>query len=406
MTTALDQKEWQPAADTADSSKKEEGGKRPRGKARFVFELSLYLAVAMVGLEGLLGAIGVGQQEIMMPEAELGCVHIPGKMVTWRLEGYSRGKFSSAGLRDREREIAKPAGVYRIAVMGDSAAEGLQVEQNETYAARLEERLNRKQNQSKQNQGAKFEVINFGCSSYSTGQEYLQYKRQVQAYKPDLILLMMCKGDTLENNLNPQDRNKAEPRPYFYLDQAGQLEQDNSILQMNKAKLSQDGWFNQTINWLRANSNVYGMVSRTNFNLFLSDKAYFRLTRLLQDISRKASSLAGKEEIAVPLYGAQNNRQVTLALLSRFNQEAKAAGTRFAVTLFPDVTNSDQDWKDTIKALKDRASAEDFDVIDLQPPFRQDKNPQGLFLQYHFSRAGHELTADTIEKFLEQKKIR
>lgn len=400
MTTALDQKESQSVIETAAVQTKK-GGKKPLGKTRFVFELSIYLAAAMIGLEGLLGAIGVGQQEIMMPEANLGCVHIPGKMVTWRLEGYSRGKFSSAGLRDRERDIAKPAGVYRIAVMGDSAAEGLQVEQNETYAARLEERLN-----SKQKQGEKFEVINFGCSSYSTGQEYLQYKRQVKAYKPDLILLMMCKGDTLENNLNPQDRNKAEPRPYFYLDQAGQLEQDNSILQMNKAKLSQDGWFNQTVNWLRANSNVYGMVSRTNFNLFLSDKAYFRLTRLLQDISRKTSSLTGKEEISIPLYGPQNNRQVTLALLSRFNKEAKSEGTRFGVTLFPDVTNSDQDWKDTIKALKERAAAEDFDVIDLQPPFRQDKNPQGLFLQYHFSRAGHELTADTIEKFLEQKKIR
>lgn len=400
MTTALDQKESQSVIETAAVQTKK-GGKKPLGKTRFVIELSIYLAAAMIGLEGLLGAIGVGQQEIMMPEANLGCVHIPCKMVTWRLEGYSRGKFSSAGLRDRERDIAKPAGVYRIAVMGDSAAEGLQVEQNETYAARLEERLN-----SKQKQGEKFEVINFGCSSYSTGQEYLQYKRQVKAYKPDLILLMMCKGDTLENNLNPQDRNKAEPRPYFYLDQAGQLEQDNSILQMNKAKLSQDGWFNQTVNWLRANSNVYGMVSRTNFNLFLSDKAYFRLTSLLQDISRKTSSLTGKEEISIPLYGPQNNRQVTLALLSRFNKEAKSEGTRFGVTLFPDVTNSDQDWKDTIKALKERAAAEDFDVIDLQPPFRQDKNPQGLFLQYHFSRAGHELTADTIEKFLEQKKIR
>ncbi|MBX9938755.1 MAG: SGNH/GDSL hydrolase family protein [Candidatus Obscuribacterales bacterium] len=400
MTTALDQKESQSVIETAAAQNKK-GDKKPSGKTRFAFELTLYLAAAMVGLEGLLAAIGVGQQEIMMPEPELGCVHIPGKMVTWRLEGYSRGKFSSAGLRDREREIVKPAGVYRIAVMGDSAAEGLQVEQNETYAARLEERLN-----SKQKQGEKFEVINFGCSSYSTGQEYLQYKRQVKAYKPDLILLMMCKGDTLENNLNPQDRNKAEPRPYFYLDQAGQLEQDNSILQMNKAKLSQDGWCNQTVNWLRANSNVYGMVSRTNFNLFLSDKAYFRLTRLLQDISRKASSLAGKEEIAIPLYGPQSNRQVTLSLLSRFNQEAKSEGTRFAVTLFPDVTNSDQDWKDTIKELKARAAAEDFDVVDLQPPFRQDKNPQGLFLQYHFSKAGHELTADTIEKFLEQKKIR
>ncbi len=401
-----------------------------RGRLRFALELAALLPLSLLALEALLGFMGVGQQEIVRPDPELGCVHLPGKLVTWRMEGYSREHLSSAGLRDVEHSLSKPQGTYRIAIMGDSAAEGLQVALNETYARRLEQLLNEDlqaggslakklfmqeipQNFA-QNLAAgaspqagaikHFEVINFGCSSYSTGQELLQFKKEVAQYKPDLTIVMICKGDTLENNIDVTQRSKAEPKPYFYLDQTGKLELDTSILQENKDKLSLDSPTNKVLNWLRANSNLYGAVNRTNFNLFLSDKAYFRLTRFAQDMGKRLATQ--KEAIAVPLYGVQNNRQVTLAVIKEFQRTARAAGSQFAMTLFPDVTASDKDWADTITAIKAQASSDNFGVIDLQPPFRKDKNPSGLFLQFHFSKEGHELTARTIKEFLENTPVK
>src|SRR5215212_8999644 len=46
--------------------------------------------------------------------------------------------FNSRGLRDREIELAKPAGGYRILVVGDSFVEGAQVPAEDTVSRRLE----------------------------------------------------------------------------------------------------------------------------------------------------------------------------------------------------------------------------------------------------------------------------
>jgi hypothetical protein len=72
--------------------------------------------------------------------------------------------------------------------------------------------------------------------------------------------------------------------------------------------------------------------------------------------------------------------------------------------LFPDVTASDVDWATTVSQLKEQSAADNFTLIDLQPRFKQDKDPSSLFLQFHFSKRGHDLTAETISDLIKANK--
>src|SRR5436305_593359 len=78
-------------------------------------------------------------------------------------------RISSQGLRDREHRIAKPAGTYRIAVLGDSYAEAMQVEMDHAFWALLPEKLKACGFAG----GKSIETVNFGVSGYGTAHELL-----------------------------------------------------------------------------------------------------------------------------------------------------------------------------------------------------------------------------------------
>src|SRR5262245_44675193 len=60
----------------------------------------------------------------------------------YRSEGEAYVMVNSAGFRDKERPLAKSPNGFRIAVLGDSMIEALQVDLKETFTSLLEQRLN------------------------------------------------------------------------------------------------------------------------------------------------------------------------------------------------------------------------------------------------------------------------
>lgn len=92
------------------------------------------------------------------------------------------GASNRLGFRDVDHEVAKPPGVYRIVVIGDSIAAGLKVDRFEdTFPALLDERLKA--------QGVKAEVISLAVSGYNTQQEVETLREKGLQYEPDLVLL-------------------------------------------------------------------------------------------------------------------------------------------------------------------------------------------------------------------------
>jgi hypothetical protein len=90
---------------------------------------------------------------------------------------------NSLGLRDREIVRPKPAGVFRVLMLGDSFTEGGGLPIETTVAKRVEAAVN--------GHGCRttVEVVNAGVASYSPILEYLQLKHVGLALQPDLVVL-------------------------------------------------------------------------------------------------------------------------------------------------------------------------------------------------------------------------
>src|SRR5262249_42736403 len=126
----------------------------------------------------------------LQPDRVTGWKMVPNLQFTWAGPHWAALSFSvptvanSAGFRDRERTVAKPAGVTRIAVLGDSMIEALRV----TFDKIATQVLERTLNTGAAGAAEKYEVLNFGVSAYGLGQYLLNWRTYVSAYHPDYVL--------------------------------------------------------------------------------------------------------------------------------------------------------------------------------------------------------------------------
>jgi hypothetical protein len=93
-----------------------------------------------------------------------------------------RLRTNAEGLRDRSYPLEKPAGTFRVAVMGSSFTfpSGVAIEQ--AFHSRLEEQL------SRQRAPGQVEFINFAVGAYGARQILALLEHRALAYHPDLIL--------------------------------------------------------------------------------------------------------------------------------------------------------------------------------------------------------------------------
>lgn len=106
-------------------------------------------------------------------------------------------RFNEHGMRDR-RSIApaKLPGTIRIAVLGDSFVEALQVAEREGVCSQLE-------NQLRERTGASVEVLNFGCSGSSSITEERLLALYVGRFAPDMVICLHHFSDMTEDWLLP-----------------------------------------------------------------------------------------------------------------------------------------------------------------------------------------------------------
>jgi lysophospholipase L1-like esterase len=98
---------------------------------------------------------------------------------------------NARGWKDREHTLAKPPGVFRIVVLGDSYTYGL-VPIDQQYTTRLEALL-------RQNGRPESEVISIGVSGWGTDQALEALIAEGVRYEPDLVIYQFCSNDLLEN---------------------------------------------------------------------------------------------------------------------------------------------------------------------------------------------------------------
>lgn len=180
-------------------------------------------AAAFLVLEISLRIIGYAAPEWYQLDTRLG----------WSLKRHKHGwsftegeriaiYINSAGMRDREHSLDKPAGVFRIAVLGDDYSEAFQVPIQRAWWWQLAPLL-------RECKAAKdVEVLNFGVGGYGTTQELVMLQTTAMRYQPDLVLLQFSSRDDVADNAFALAQRKE--RPFFVLDRQGVARIDDSFI--------------------------------------------------------------------------------------------------------------------------------------------------------------------------------
>lgn len=128
-------------------------------------------------------------------------------------------KTNSWGWKDKEWSLQKAPGIYRIAVLGDSYVEALQVESNRNFLSLAEAKMRA--------QGIQTEWMNFGRSGFTQTEEWYVLQKDVLPFKPDLVILFFFPSNDIE------DMDKATSteylRPFVHLSPEGKWLLDTSF---------------------------------------------------------------------------------------------------------------------------------------------------------------------------------
>jgi hypothetical protein len=201
------------------------------------------LAIGLLIVEMGLRLIGYSFPLFYTTDMERGIALSAGAEGWYRREGRNYVRINSEGLRDVEHAKSKPPDTLRIAVIGDSYAEALQVPLDKTFWAVMAEKIR----QCPVYAGRRVEVINFGVSGYGTAQELITLRQKVWDYAPDIVLLAVCTGNDITDNSRALKRTDI---PYFVFGEGGALTLDNSF-QSSRAFRFQHSALNRAGRWLR-----------------------------------------------------------------------------------------------------------------------------------------------------------
>lgn len=191
--------------------------KSPRRRRKIIplIVLAMASACALLIAEVGLRAIGFSYPVTTQGDHWCGYGFVPNSQWIHNREGYSHVAINSFGFRDDQWSVNKPAGVTRIAVIGDSFIAGLEVEKPQRFTEILNQQLNAASGSNPADAPPALEVMNFGQPGFGTAQELMILRHKVWQFQPDIVLLAVFTGNDIRNNSRQLE---DEPMlPYFDL---------------------------------------------------------------------------------------------------------------------------------------------------------------------------------------------
>lgn len=119
---------------------------------------------------------------------------------------------NSMGLADREYSLAKPPGVYRVAVIGSSWTMPTGVPHQQAWHSLLEARLNAVPD------GPRYEFINFGVEYYGLEEMAGTLKNRVLAFQPDMVIAGLTTLTAYIVREPHRERFTAPPKRYPFFE--------------------------------------------------------------------------------------------------------------------------------------------------------------------------------------------
>ena len=202
-------------------------------------KLSLSVAAAVLTLAGMEVATRLFSHvtpPLLCNHPLLGTTYLPGYEGSVYVPECDREvwlRFNHAGMRGPDIPLEKKPGVRRIAVIGDSMIAAIATDEEKTLVHRLGQRLNEGSG------GTPYEVLNFGISGSSTGQELVLYRELVRKYRPDLVVCAFCVINDLGDNCTRLTSNRG--RIYFDVDDNGDL----AAIPLSPGRARLTSWLNR-----------------------------------------------------------------------------------------------------------------------------------------------------------------
>ena len=308
----------------------------------------------------------------------------------------SHVRFNARGLREREVAVPKPAGLYRVMVLGDSFVEGAQVPEADTVARQLEGIL------AGAAPGRQVEAINAGNAGFGTAQELLFLEHEGAAYGPNVVVLVyFVDNDLPDNGYRVARERKLDTtrRPFFVPDGNGGIE-------LRPGLAPSPDRFEALRPWLR------GLVTYNTIENFL----------LWHEAREQEQAQIGKNR---PTYLPEPPKEweeawwVTEQLLGRVQVAATSIGAELVLVAAPSFYQVDADaWEALIRNTSDYnryrqdtpnrrlaeiAERQGLRYLDLLPAVREAQEA-GAKLYFpadgHWTSAGHQFAARQIADYL------
>jgi len=292
---------------------------------------------------------------------------------------------NSAGMRDREHNLQKGSGVFRILVLGDSFMEANQVKFEDSFASLLEHQLT-------EGSGRSVEVINAGVSGWGTDDELTYLTRRGVRYKPDLIIVAMTLHNDVSDNLLEE----------FHTFRNGQLEERPATLVPWRSLV-----LLRVKEWLASHSHLYQIFLRAVRSNWVSIQAQ-ELDADLGNMLRRASNprmtmgweMTGKLFEKIVKVAGENNAKSIVVLLPLLVQVYPEELPRLLSS--NNLRNEDVEIEKPQQIMKTIGKAVGLPVIDLLPTFSEEKRRccGALFLKGdgHWNEQGHLTAASEVAK--------
>ena len=384
----------------------------PPTKKELILAVLVMLAIPVCSEVVLRVANVQFEPQLYGPDPGRGWTLRPGASGVVSAESRQYVRINSQGFRDRERTYEKPANTVRIAILGNSWTEALQVPLEKTYCSVLERKLTEQGCFG----GRRIEVLNFGVAGYSTAQELLTLQQEVWKYHPDTVIVAFYPARDVANNLRElNNASNPEQSPYFvYRDTL--LVLDDSFRALPALQSQQIQIQNLSYKVSRHLRILQGITALQRFGKM----------RVAMAATRERAEKAGLDNLEYGIYAAPSQREmqdawkVTEGLLLKIRDEVKGHHVEFRIVSLatrPQVSPDPEKSQTLMRKLgvenlsyaddriREYGAREGIPVTSLAPALSRYAEANHIYLNGftvanrgagHWNETGHRLAAETI----------
>ena len=387
---------------------------RRQAAALLLGSVAFSLAVLELGCR----LVGIEQPRLYRTDSDRGWTLKANVRTHWNQEGSAPVRTNSQGYRDREWALVKEPGVLRIAVLGDSFTEALQVPLEQTWVNQLPAAMAAVPGCRLLNgfpEGA--ETLNFGVGGYGTGQSWLTWQKDAQRFQPQVVLHAVYFENDLRDNIQAERGSGAGPT--FSLSE-GVLSRSNAFRSSSDYRFRRS-WAGQASDWVLGWSRLAQLINQLkNLRNATAGEECDSSGCTFFPLGPDGTKLFGPDPEDLPM-----SWEILSGILRQWNQDSLEIGSRLVVTsvttppqMWPKrreraqkVKDQQLDWFKPEKQLAALLGPDGIPYLPLAPELQREADEKGLIAHGfagqkpgpgygHWNKAGHKAAAIVLARKL------